>query len=101
MTHTVTNIVIPNDSCHPYERKISSVNYLMNRVQTYPITKEAKENELNIIQDTLHNNEYNKNVSTRHSDQHKHNKNIDRQHQKTISISSTVSHAKLMFCKTY
>lgn len=52
----------------------------MNRVLTYPITKEAKEREN--MQDTLHNNDYNKNLSTRHSNQHKHNKNTGRQHQK-------------------
>jgi hypothetical protein len=34
----------------------------MNRVHTYLITKEAKEKELNIIKDILHNNEYNINL---------------------------------------
>jgi hypothetical protein len=29
-------------------------------MHTYPITKEAKEKEQTIIQDKLHNNEYNK-----------------------------------------
>jgi hypothetical protein len=41
------------------------MNYLMNRVNAYPITNEAKTRELNIIQDILHNNEYNKNLSIR------------------------------------
>jgi tRNA A-37 threonylcarbamoyl transferase component Bud32 len=43
-----THIIIPNGSCHPYEHKISGVNYLTNRVLTYPIIKEAKEKE-NVI----------------------------------------------------
>jgi hypothetical protein len=30
---------------------------------TYPITKDAKEKVLNIIQDILHNNRYNKNLA--------------------------------------
>jgi hypothetical protein len=39
----------------------------MNRVHTYPIRNEEKTKELNIIQDTLYNNEYNnKNLNTRH-----------------------------------
>jgi hypothetical protein len=39
----------------------------MNRVHTYPIINEEKTKELNIIQDTLYNNEYkNKNINTRH-----------------------------------
>jgi hypothetical protein len=40
-------------------------------VNTYPITNEAKTRELNSIQDILHNNEYNKNLSIRHSKQQK------------------------------
>jgi hypothetical protein len=55
----------------------------MNRVHTYPITKEGKEKELNVIQDTLHNNDCNQNLSTRHPNQRKLNKNTDWQHQKT------------------
>jgi hypothetical protein len=39
---THTDIIIPNDSCHPYEHKTSAIKYLINRVNTYPITKEAK-----------------------------------------------------------
>jgi hypothetical protein len=45
---TQTEIIIPNDSFCPYEHKISSINYPMNAVHTYPITKEAKEKDLNI-----------------------------------------------------
>jgi hypothetical protein len=54
------DIIIPNDSWHPYEYKIASINYLMNKVNTYPITNEAKTREINVIQDTLHNNKYKK-----------------------------------------
>jgi hypothetical protein len=42
---TQTDIIIPNSSCHPYEQKISSINYLLNRLHTYPITEKAKELE--------------------------------------------------------
>jgi hypothetical protein len=40
---TYTNILTPNYSCHQHEHKISSINYIMNIVHTYPTTKEAKE----------------------------------------------------------
>jgi hypothetical protein len=63
----------------------------MNRVHTYPITKEAKQKELNIMKDTLHNNEYNTNLGMKHPNQHKHNKNTDPQHQKTKWATSTYS----------
>jgi hypothetical protein len=39
--------------------------------------------ELNIIQDTLCNNEYNRNLSISHSKSQKHNKNTSSQHQTT------------------
>jgi hypothetical protein len=32
---TQTDTIIPNDSCHPHEHKVASINYLMNRVHTY------------------------------------------------------------------
>jgi hypothetical protein len=43
---TQTDIVILNDSCHPHEHKISTINCLINRVNTYPVLKEAREKEL-------------------------------------------------------
>jgi hypothetical protein len=43
------------------------------------------------IQDKLHKNEYNRNLSTRHSNEHKHNKNTDRQHQKIKWVIFTYS----------
>jgi uncharacterized membrane protein YjjP (DUF1212 family) len=44
---------------HMNIHKIPTINYLVNRVHTYSITKEAKEKELNSIKDTLYSNEYN------------------------------------------
>jgi hypothetical protein len=45
---TQTATIMPSDSCHPYEHKMLIINYLMNRVNTYPITNEAKTKKLNI-----------------------------------------------------
>jgi hypothetical protein len=64
------NTFIKINSCYPYEHKISSVNYLTEC--SHPLTTYAKEKELNIIQEILHNNEYNKNLSTRQPNQQKH-----------------------------
>jgi hypothetical protein len=69
-----TDIIIPKDSCQPHEHKISSINYLINRVNIYPIIKKVGEKELTIIQDTLQNNEYNNEVSARQLTPHKHKK---------------------------
>lgn len=38
-------IIIPNGSYHPYEHKFSGIIYLLNRLHTYPITKEVKETD--------------------------------------------------------
>jgi hypothetical protein len=46
---TSADTIIPNSSCHPYEHKMSGVNYLINRLRTYPITGEAKNTEMNRI----------------------------------------------------
>jgi hypothetical protein len=51
-----TDIIIP--STHPYEHKLSGITYLLNRLNTYPITKRSKETEKdtirNILQKYLH-----------------------------------------------
>jgi hypothetical protein len=38
---TQTDIIIPNSSCHPKER-LSGINYLLNRLRTYLITKRKR-----------------------------------------------------------
>jgi hypothetical protein len=55
---TTTDSIIHNDSCHPNEHKKSATNYLINRMNTYPLTQENKENELTIINEILKNNGY-------------------------------------------
>jgi hypothetical protein len=35
----------------PYEIKITSIKYLTDKAHTYSVTEDAKEKELNIIQD--------------------------------------------------
>jgi hypothetical protein len=39
---TRTDITILNSACHPYEHKLSGINYLLNRLYTYPITQKTK-----------------------------------------------------------
>jgi hypothetical protein len=59
---TQTDIIIPNSSCHPYEHKLSGINYLLNRLHTYQITEKAKYTERNAIKNMLRNNEYNTDI---------------------------------------
>jgi hypothetical protein len=39
---TNTELIIHNDSCHPYEHTKSAITYLVNRMTTYRITHENK-----------------------------------------------------------
>jgi hypothetical protein len=50
---------------------MSGINYLMNILQTYPITDEAKNTQMNTIIHTLHNNEYDQNIIEKLSTQKK------------------------------
>jgi hypothetical protein len=59
---TKTDIIIPKSSRHPYEHKMSGINYLVNRMRTYLITRKAKVIERNTIKNILHNNEYDKSL---------------------------------------
>jgi hypothetical protein len=64
--HNTTNIVrkptatdlIHNDSFLPQELKKSAINYLINRMNTHPITDINKNHELQHIKTILHNNSY-------------------------------------------
>ncbi|PNF31380.1 hypothetical protein B7P43_G10054 [Cryptotermes secundus] len=62
---TQTDIIIPNSSCHPFEHKLSGINYLINRLNTYPITEKGKQIEKNIIKSILQNNGYDTNIIKR------------------------------------
>jgi hypothetical protein len=46
---TCTSTVIHNTSCHPAEHKIMAFNFLLNRLNTYPLNRLDKNNELKII----------------------------------------------------
>jgi hypothetical protein len=46
---TETDVIILNDSCLPQEHKIFSIKYLVNRLNTYQLSREEK------VKDTLHN----------------------------------------------
>jgi hypothetical protein len=55
---TSTNILIHNSSCHPIEHKLAGINYLINRLHTYRLSKHAKETELDVIRTILQNSQY-------------------------------------------
>jgi hypothetical protein len=83
MKPTHIDIMIPNDSSHPYENKTSAIKYPINRVNTNPITKEAKKKQIAIIHNILRNNKYdNKTLNTAHQKSQKQKENTDIQQLK-------------------
>jgi len=43
---TASDIIIPNDSCHPLEHKLAAIRYQPDRLSTCPMNEtEKKEND--------------------------------------------------------
>jgi hypothetical protein len=55
---TTTDLIIPNNSCHPTKHKLAAIRYMTNRRNAYPISTEYKHNETQIMNTVLHNNGY-------------------------------------------
>jgi hypothetical protein len=56
---TTTDIIIPQDSCHPLEHKHAAIRYMINRLNTYQLNDDNKRTELNTIKQIVSNNGYN------------------------------------------
>jgi hypothetical protein len=54
---TATDLIIHNSSCHPREHKNAAIRFLINRLNTYPISTDNKQKEEQ-IKTILANNEY-------------------------------------------
>jgi hypothetical protein len=68
---TTTDSIIPNDSCHPNEHKKSAIRYLINRMNTYPLTHTNRKHESTLINEILKNNGYQQQPTTKPPKQHK------------------------------
>jgi hypothetical protein len=55
---TYTDVIIPNDSCHPREHKMAAIHYLYNRMNTYYLSPGKWQKENNNIQQILKTNGY-------------------------------------------
>jgi len=42
---TVTDTIIPSDSCHPHEHKYGAIQYMVNRINTYLLNKSNRKLE--------------------------------------------------------
>jgi len=55
---TTTDTIIANDFCHPREQKMAAIHNLHNRMMTYDVSPENRQNERHNIQLILRNNKY-------------------------------------------
>ncbi|KAJ8963174.1 hypothetical protein NQ318_018639 [Aromia moschata] len=55
---TATLRYIPNDSHHPFQHKMASFNFLINRLLNFPLSKERLEHEKQLIKNIAKNNGY-------------------------------------------
>ena len=53
---TTTDVIIPNDSCHPSEHKTAAIRYFYNRMKSYKLIPESQQKERNTLQQILVNN---------------------------------------------
>ena len=53
-----TDTIIPNDSNHPRGQRHAAIHYILNRIDSYLLSRDAKEQERNTIKQILHNNKY-------------------------------------------
>ena len=65
---TNTDIIIPSDSNHPLEHKLSAIRFLHNRNQSYPTNTHSKQKEKQIIQQILHANHYHPHTNPKHTE---------------------------------
>jgi hypothetical protein len=59
---TATDVIIPNDSCHPGEHKMAAIRYLHNRIISYQLTPYNIRKERDTIMQILSSNKYDKSV---------------------------------------
>jgi hypothetical protein len=53
-----TDVIIPNDTCHPIEQKLAAIIYFANRIETYNLDHKIKQKETNTLKQIFQNNKY-------------------------------------------
>jgi hypothetical protein len=60
-----TDIIIPEDSCHPKEQKMAAVRYFYNRMNKYHLSPDNLEKENHILQQILYNDGHDISTATK------------------------------------
>ena len=62
---TTSDLIIPNDSCHPTEQKFAAIRYFTNRINTYSLDHKEKQKETNVIKQIVSNNKFDTSILNR------------------------------------
>jgi len=62
---TTSYIIIPDDSCHPTERKLAAFRYFTNRINTYNLDQTEKQTETNVAKQIVSNNKFDTSILNR------------------------------------
>jgi len=62
---TTSGIIIPNDSCHPTEQKLTAIRYFTNRINTYDLDYTRKQIETNRVKQIVRNNKFDTSILNR------------------------------------
>ena len=84
---TTTDVIIPNDSCHPSEHKTAAIGYSYNRMKSYKLTPESQQKERNMIQQILVNNNYEASTLNTISEEKKQNETLKKENGRSSHIS--------------
>ena len=55
---TTSGVIIPSDSCHPQEQKVSAIRYFSNRINTCDLDTTSKRIGLDTVRQIIHNNKF-------------------------------------------
>ena len=59
---TISDNIIPSDSCHPSEHKMAAIRYFINRIDRYDIGHAEKQREMDILKEIICNNKFHTSV---------------------------------------
>ena len=75
---TATDVIIPNDSCHPKEHRTAAIRYLYNRIEMYNLTPQNRRKDSSEIQQILVNNKYDASTASRLNNTKKQEQDIQK-----------------------
>jgi hypothetical protein len=62
---TTSDIIIPNDSCHPTEHTLAAIRYFTNTINTYNLDHTEKQTETSVVKQFVNNNKFNISILNR------------------------------------